>query len=67
MDPDKAWDLLVKAATDFQTLDEDNTFEARDKQALAASDMADLVLALNNWAKSGGFPPKPFRKPASEL
>lgn len=61
MGPDKTWELLVAAATETVNLLDKSGDPDLDAVSFTASDMADLVLALDGWAKRGGFPPKPFR------
>jgi len=61
MDPDANWQEAIRLAWRIQ--------EAASKATSGvvllnqeAARLADLVLALDDWASSGGFPPKVFKR-----
>lgn len=60
MDPDACWKELVELAKKYEQQSEsDEVFVDTDR-------MAELVLGLDGWLRSGGFPPAAWRKDARD-
>lgn len=59
VDPDSNWAEALRTARAILRGSWDVSYSQLE---LDAQRLADLVLALNDWVRSGGFPPKVFQQ-----
>jgi len=62
MDPDKNWEIVVERAKAMRADFENPNSNGIDQED--AYSLAELVLALDEWVKQGGFPPRIFVRQA---